>query len=96
MRLAIRRPWCTRLALGLLAAASLETLLALVHPFPLLSDGRGGYSDAPNFWIVLAAFATSMLAGLFSLIADQWRGRLFCFSLALSLLSYLAMFTNGH
>ena len=94
--LAARRSWCTRLALGLISLALLEALVALAHPFPLIADGHGGYSNAPNFWTTVAALSTSSLAGLFSIFAGKWRGRLIVASVSMFLLSYLALFTDGH
>jgi hypothetical protein len=94
--LAARRSWCTRLALGLISLALLEALVALAHPFPLIADGHGGYSNAPNFWTTVTALSTSGLAGLFSIFAGKWRGRLIVASVSMCLLSYLALFTDGH
>jgi hypothetical protein len=94
--LAARRSWCTRLALGLISLALLEALVALAHPFPLIQDGHGGYSNSPNFWTTVAALSTSGLAGLFAIFAGKWRGRLIVASVSMFLLSYLALFTDGH
>jgi|GEM_PF-5854048 len=91
-----RKSWCTKLALGLISLALLAALLALAHPFPLIEDGHGGYSNAPNFWTTVAALSTSGLAGLFSIFAGKWRGRLVAASVSMFLLSYLALFTDGH
>lgn len=101
--LAARKSWCTKLALGLISLALLAALLALAHPFPLIEDGHGGfedghggYSNSPNFWTTVAALSTSGLAGLFSIFAGKWRGRLIVASVSMFLLSYLALFTDGH
>lgn len=90
------RLWCYRLCLATLALALPAALLALAHPFPLLADGRGGYSNSRNFSAVNAALCTSSLAFLFSIFSNRWRGRLVLSSIALVLLSYLSLFTDGH
>lgn len=90
------RYWCTRLSLVTMSVAALAIPLALMQPFSLITDGHGGYSNSRNFFAVMAALCASALACLFSVFANQWRGRLILGSIALVLLSYLALFTGGH
>jgi hypothetical protein len=96
MLLAKLRVWCFWLSLLTIALALPAAVLALAHPFPLIADGLGGYSNSRNFLALTAALCTSALAFLFSIFANQWRGRLILSSIALVLLSYLSLFTDGH
>ncbi len=76
--------------------ASIAVALALAHPFALISDGQGGYSDARNFDAMTAALSFSLLAFLFSIVSGKWRARLVVSSIGLFVLSYIAMLSNGH
>ena len=71
-------------------------MLAWTHPFALISDGQGGYSDSRNFYAMTAALGFSLLAVLFALISAKWRALLVLGSIGLFLLSYVAMLSNGH
>jgi hypothetical protein len=88
--------WCYWLSLVTIVLALPTALLALAHPFPLIADGRGGYSNSLNFAAITAALCVSPLAFLFSIFASRWRGRLILSSIALVLLSCLSLFTDGH
>jgi hypothetical protein len=90
------RVWCFWVSLVTIALALPAALLALAHPFPLIEDGNGGYSNSRNFQAVTAALCASALAFLFSIFANRWRGRLVLSSIVLILLSYLSLFTDGH
>lgn len=96
MLLSKLRIGCFWLSLATIALALPAAVLALAHPFPLIADGNGGYSNSRNFSAVTAALCASALAFLFSIFANQWRGRLILSSIALILLSYLSLFTDGH
>ena len=57
--------WRTRVfrfAMGCAAVAGLCTLLTWAAPFPLVSDGKGGYSGAANFYVAMAALLFAFLA----------------------------------
>jgi hypothetical protein len=90
------RVWCYRFSLVTVVLALPAAVLALAHPFPLIADGHGGYSNSRNFSAVTAALCISALAFLFSIFSSRWRGRLILSSTALVLLSYLSLFTDGH
>jgi hypothetical protein len=90
------RLWCFRLSVLTIALGSPAVMLALAHPFPLIADGQGGYSNSRNFWAVTASLFLSALSFLFSIFSNRWRGRLILSSIALILLSYLSLFTDGH
>lgn len=96
MPLSKLRVWCSWLSLVTIALALPAAVLALAHPFPLIADGHGGYSNSWNFFAVTAALCASALAFLFSTFANQWRRRLILGSIALLLLSYLSLFIDGH
>ena len=94
--LARLRLWCFRLALITITLASIAVVLALTHPFALISDGQGGYSDSRNFYAMTAALGFSLLAFLFAIVAGKLRAQLVLGSIALFVLSYIAMLSNGH
>jgi hypothetical protein len=90
------RPWCFRLALIAITIASTAVIVAWTHPFPLISDGQGGYSDARNFYAMTAALGFSLLALLFAVVSAKARTLLVLGSIGLFLLSCVAMLSNGH
>ena len=90
------RVWCFRLALVAITIASTAVILAWTHPFPLISDGQGGYSDARNFYAMTAALGFSLLALLFAVVSAKARTLLVVGSVGLFLLSCVAMLSNGH
>lgn len=94
--LATLRLWSFRFATTTIALASLAVGLAWGHPFPLVSDGQGGYSDSQNFYAETAALGFSLLAILFALVSTRRRMLLVLGSVGLFLLSYVAMLSNGH
>ena len=94
--LARLRLWCFRLALITITLGSIAVVLALTHPFALISDGQGGYSDARNFDAMTAALGFSLLALLSSIVSRKWRTLLVVSSIGLFVLSYIAMLSNGH
>jgi hypothetical protein len=90
------RIYSYRLSLVTIVLALPIAVLALAHPFPLIADGHGGYSNSRNFSAITVALSVSPLALLFSVFASQWRGRLILSSIGVMLLSYLSLFTDGH
>ena len=76
--------------------ALLAVVLALAHPFPLVSDGQGGYSDSRNFYAETAALGFSLLAIPFALVSAKQRVVLVLGSVGLFILSYVALLHNGH
>jgi hypothetical protein len=94
--IATLRLWSFRLATITIPLALLAVGLALTHPFPLVSDGQGGYSDSRNFYAETAALGFSLLAILFALVSAKRRMLLVLGSIGLFLLSYVAMLSNGH
>lgn len=90
------RLWCFRLSVLMLVLGFPVVILALTHPFPLIADGQGGYSNSRNFSAVSASLFLSALSFVFSIFSNRWRGRLILSSIALILLSYLSLFSDGH
>ena len=71
--LAMLKFWSFRLATITVTLALLTVGLAWTHPFPLVSDGQGGYSDSRNFYAETAALGFSLLAVSFSLVSARRR-----------------------
>jgi hypothetical protein len=94
--LATLKLWSFRLATIAIALALSAVGLAWSHPFPLVSDGRGGYSDSRNFYAETAALGFSLLAGLFGLVSTKRRMLLVLGGIGLFLLSSVVMLSNGH
>ena len=89
------RLWSLRLAVGTLALATVTTLLAWASPFPLISDGRGGYSNSLNLSAMIIALCSSLLTCFFALLAKTWRWQLFLAGIVSVVFSYFAMLANG-
>lgn len=83
---------------GLLVSilTSVLTACSWFNPFPLLADGRGGYSDARNFQLQTSALCAAVVAVILGFFG---RGRprllMICNGVALLVLAYFALLSNN-
>jgi hypothetical protein len=80
---------------GILCSATV--VCSWFHPFPLLPDGQGGYSDKRNFMLSTVALFTAPLPMLLAIFGRGAARLLLTGSgILLVVLAYRALLSNGH
>lgn len=90
-----RRLFKSGVFVGILCAVAV--VCSWLHPFPLLSDGQGGYSDRRNFILSLAALYAAPLPILLAIFGRGGARLLLAGSgFLLVVLAYGGLLSGGH